>query len=447
MSRRVVRSISRTEDAGTGFTRRRAAVLVLTLWLVVALTLMASSLGFDVQVNSKLAMLQRNRFVAYNLAKSAIAVGMTHLQNDLLIDYAENPNQPFDAPSDVWAQPDRKEKDVEVELGRGTYELEITDEDSKININIANQRVLKAMLEYYGYEAPDSDEIANAIVDWRDPDDMTLGAAGEKENEHYSELAGQKIRINTAPEDLIYQSRNEAFLTIEELLDVIGITPDLYYGYDPDTEEAREQKRRDDIALGKHSRERKRKENKTLPLKDIVTVRGSGRINVNTASQEVLTILLYAAGNCTDLNSAETAAKSVCDFRGGPGGRRTPDPDDAFRSLADLAKVPGLNQQNVGQLSSSGTFGVQLSFNSNTFKVTGIGRAGRVKRTVHAIVQRSLDTYNPDDMRLLSNKGKFGRGLRGGFASRRGMRRRRRGGEVDDNLIRIPAIRVVQWIE
>ncbi|MGC8842181.1 MAG: hypothetical protein ACP5QZ_12120, partial [Candidatus Sumerlaeaceae bacterium] len=80
---------------------------------------------------------------------SAVAMGMTHLQNDLLIDFADNPNQQFDALSDVWAQPDRREKDREVKLGKGTYDLEIEDEESKININVASQRVLKAMLEFY----------------------------------------------------------------------------------------------------------------------------------------------------------------------------------------------------------------------------------------------------------------------------------------------------------
>ena len=109
--------------------RRKAVTLVLTLWMVVVLGVIASSLAFDVQVNSKLAMLQRNQFLAYNLAKSAIAVGMTHLQNDLLIDHQENPGQEYDAMSDVWAQPDRREKDVEVELSGGTYEVEVIDED------------------------------------------------------------------------------------------------------------------------------------------------------------------------------------------------------------------------------------------------------------------------------------------------------------------------------
>jgi type II secretory pathway component PulK len=426
--------------------RRKAVTLVLTLWMVVVLGVIASSLAFDVQVNSKLAMLQRNQFLAYSLAKSAVAVGMTHLQNDLLIDHQENPGQEYDALSDVWAQPDRREKDIEVELGNGTYEVEVTDEDGKINLNTANPKLLKAMVEYYGFEAPDSDEIANAIYDWRDPDDMTVGAAGERENEHYSGLMGQKIRMDTTAEDLIYQCRNEPYLTTEELLDVFGITPELFYGYDPDSEDAKENKRRNDIALGKYVHEtKKRKSEKQLALKDIVTVRSSGRINVNTASEEVLTILMYAGTNCTNMEAATAAAESIGSFRGTGRKGKTPDPEDAFRSIADLAKIPGINQQMIGALNNSGSFGVQVGFRSNNFTITGIGRYKNARKTIQAVIERSLDTYNPDDVRLLGKSGSSGRKLSGSFAARGGMRRK--GQKEEDNFIRIPAIRVRQWIE
>src|SRR5690349_7580144 len=72
--------------------QRKAVILVITLWIVVVLGMIASSLAFDVQVGSKLTLLQKEQFFAYNLAKSAVAVGMTHLQNDMIIDYQENPN-------------------------------------------------------------------------------------------------------------------------------------------------------------------------------------------------------------------------------------------------------------------------------------------------------------------------------------------------------------------
>jgi type II secretory pathway component PulK len=440
----------------SGGAKQRSAVLVLTLWIVVVLGVIATSLAFDVQVNSKLVLLQKEQLIAYNLAKGAIAVGMTHLQNDLLIDYADNPNQQFDAFSDVWAQPERREKEREAKLGKGTYELEIEDEEGKININVASPRVFKAMLEYYGYESPDSDDIANAIVDWRDSDDICVGASTEKENEHYSALLGQRIKSNTTAEELIYQCRNEPFLTTEELLDVYGVTPELFYGYDPDEREAADAAVRDRLAQGKRvtgknkskSKKSHWRNNDRKPLRDIVTVRGTGRVNINTASEEVLAVLLYAAGDCSNLEAAQSAAQSIVKYRGDPESGKRVDEDNAFHSLADLGKVSGLNPGTTAQLSSGGTLGVQIGFRSSTFIITGIGRVGRTTRIVKALVQRNLDTYNPDDARLVGNKGKIGtEHRRGGFAGRRLGQRRKDGDQIDDNLIRIPAIRVLQWIE
>lgn len=422
-------------------TPQKAVVLILTLWIVVVLSVIASSLAFDVQVNSKLALLQKEQFIAYNLARSAVAVGMTHLQNDMLIDFEGKLK--IDAYSDVWAQPDRREKDIEVELGKGTYELQIHDENGKININGANQRLLKAMLEYYGMEEPDSDDTARAIIDWRDQDDVATEGNNEKENERYSGLMGQKVRANTEAEELIYQCSNEPFITINQLLDVYGITPEIFYGYDPDTEEAREQKMREDIAMGKKSRRepRKRKKDQRLALKDIITVRGDNRVNLNTASEEVLTILMYAGSNCANMETAQAAAESIVDFRGGGRKGRAPDPDDAFRSLSDVAKVPGVNAAAIAQIGQSG---LQVGFFSEIYSVVGIGRMGNVQKTLTAIVQRHLDEYNPDDARLVANK-RSGT-LHGSFKSRGGTRKSG-GSKSDDNIIRVPAVRVLEWIE
>lgn len=426
--------------------RKKAVVLVLTLWMVVVLTVIASSLAFDVQVNSKLALLQKQQAEAYSLAKSAVAAGMTHLQNDMLIDYQENPNQPYDAFSDVWAQPDVKEKDLDTEMGKGTFRFDISDEEGKINIRFASFKLLKAMVEFYGLEAPDSDDLAYAIIDWRDGDDMAQGqGAGSKENEYYSGLLGQKINSRTTADQLIYQAANEDFLTIEELLDVAGMTPELYYGYDPESQDAKEEKTRNDIALGKyiHAPKKKRKADE-LAIKDIITVRSSGKINLNTAPEEVLTILMYAGNNCTDIDSARTAAKSIVEFRGGGKKHKAPEPDDAFKSMQDVAKVPGINQGSLAQLSAGGALGQQIAFNSSVFSVKGIGRVKDVQKTITAIVQRDLNTYNPDDARLAGGKSAFQN--RASEASR-SRRLGSKHGKEADNYIRIPAIRVVQWIE
>lgn len=426
--------------------RKRAIVLVLVLWVVIVLGIIASSLAFDVQVGSKLTLIQREQFIAYNLAKSAIAVGMTNLQNDLLIEQQENPNQLYDAPSDVWAQPGRRDKDIQVEIDKDhperTYEVEVSDEEGKIPLNNASPRLLKGMLEFYGYEAPDSDEVAAAIVDYRDQDDMSASAPGEKENEHYSAALGQKINSKTDPSQLAYQCPNEPFMTVEQLLDVYGVQPEVFYGYDPDEQDKKDLKARDAIAEGrKVTKARDRKGHKVLPMKDIITVNTQGRINLNTAPVEVLTILIYAANNFASLDSARTAAEAIVDYRGDGKRGKIPNPDDAFKSLPDVAKVPGVD---VGALNQLGGMGVQPSFHSEVFSILGIGRTSRAQRTITAVVERKLEVFDPNSARLSSNKN--------GHSQARRTPQPRRGsskksGDQQDDYIRVPAVRVLQWID
>lgn len=426
--------------------RRRAMILVLVLWIITVMTVLAASLAFDVQINSKLALIQREQFIAYQLARAAVAEGITHLQNDLLLDYAENQNQMFDSFADVWAQPHRKEKDREVELGRGTYELDVFDEEGKIPINYASMKLYQAMLEFYGYEGEDALDVAQAILDFRDGDDIA-GSTGEKENEYYSALVDDTFNPDRPPEVLPYQTTNELFLSNEQLLDVYGITPELYYGYDPEEAEEKELRLRNNVVLGKAARPERasrRRRNQVLPLKDIVTVYPTGnRVNVNTAPAEVLTILFHAASNFADITAAATAAEAIVKHRGdlasGRGSRRRDD-DDAFKTEADLLQVPGIDPNLVAQLRNAGALGVTLGFKSDTYRIVGIGRMGRVQRTIEVVVRRNLDVYNPEDPKLAEI-----RKANGQRAPR--LPRRRPGDKSKDNLIREPAIRVVQWFE
>ena len=431
--------------------QKRAMILVMVLWIVVLLGAFAVTLAWDVLVNSKLALAQREQQVAYNLARSGVAMAMTHLANDALIEERENPGQPYDAYSDVWAQPP-EQKDLDkggVKLGKGLYTYTIDDEEGKININKATPQLLCAMLQYYGYDEIDAQQTANSIVDWRDPDSIVLGddqSTGLSENEFYSQSMGQNLTKDMTDDQLIYRCPNEPFLSIEELLDVNGITQELFFGTDEEAAAKMSIATRNKAATGSQVRtttKRRGLNKNTTPLCNILTVYGDGNLNLNTADEEVLTILLFAANERTDLGSAAATAKSIVQFRGDNKKKKSLKPDDAFRSMADLSKVSGLNADEIASLSNLNNLGLNVVFKSNTYTVTGTGIVTKEKRTnqteksVRVIVNKKLDVYNPDDARLVSNK------------NTRTVRKPKRMSSTkeEDNLIRVPAIRVLQWIE
>lgn len=431
--------------------KRKAMILVLVLWLVVLLTAFAVTLAWDVTINSKLALAQREQQVAHNLARSGVALAMVHVANDLIIEDRENRGQPYDAYSDVWAQPP-EQKDLEkggMKLGKGTFTYTLIDEEGKININKATPMLLVAMLQFYGYDEVESEDIANAIVDWRDADSVVLGddeSTGLTENEYYSEAAGQKLKRDPSDGDLIYRCPNEPFLTIEELLDVTGITQDLFFGANADEEAKTAIVQRDRAAKGKSTSsggKRRSIKGNQRPLNEIITVYGDGNLNFNTASEEVLTILLFAGNNLTDEQSARSIANNIIKYRGDEFNRKSLRPDDALKSMADMSKISGLKEADLAALSNVSSLGLNITFKSNTFTVIGTGTVAQEKRinqtekSVKVIFSKKLDTYNPDDARLTTNKSKS-------ISSRT---RRSTKTDDEDNLVRIPGIRILQWIE
>jgi type II secretory pathway component PulK len=139
--------------------------------------------------------------------------------------------------------------DFRVDPGRVSYRL--TDESGRLNLNRATRETLERLLQEAGVEKTARDVIIDSIQDWRD--------------------ANEAHRLNGAESDYYlglpvpYRSRNADFTSVDELLQVKGVTRELLYGR-PE-------------APG---------------LAEYLTVFGTGTVNVNTASPVVLRALGYA---------------------------------------------------------------------------------------------------------------------------------------------------------
>jgi general secretion pathway protein K len=147
----------------------------------------------------------------------------------------------------------------EGEYAGGTFRVRIFDEGAKISLNRADEALLRRVFASLGFELRQQEEIVDAILDWRDSDD--LDRAHGAESDYY-----QKQRTP-------YYAKNGPFDSVEELMMVRGITYDLFYGI-PD-----ERARPDDPP--------------PIALRDVFSVfNRSANINVRTASPAVLWVLL-----------------------------------------------------------------------------------------------------------------------------------------------------------
>ncbi len=429
-------------------------MLVLSLWLIVILTLLATSLLSHHVMQMRLMSMRKNSQIADSLARAGVAKAVADLRNDLILDYAENAVA-FDAEGDIWKRPE--EGKGRVEFGRGIYDVVVTDEESKININTATPQMLSSLLEILGYEEEDAKEAAAAIVDWRDPDEKpSLGtmAGGAKESEVYALMAAGGEATDEFDSDRMTPMRikNDRFTTVDELLDVYGITAEMFYGPGSlEAETAALENRKQEWGGGKrfqikNRRSSGRRDEPMVGLRDCVTVYSNGTLNPNTAELEVLAAAIKAGGIGGD--EPERSARDVIEYR------RSNTKEDisnnkAFRRISDLDESNGCGCKLTAIKNA-----YPLGLRSETFTIRSTGSLPRtrVQKTLVVVVRRSLETMvrpdNWEEMDLARERDRdsswFFQAAPG--RSGAGSSSRRKDGP-DDKTVLWPSVRILQWME
>jgi len=179
------------------------------------LTLLMYAFLADMQVEYAVSNGYADSRKADQLAWSAVDLGCATVMSD---------TQKWQTLTDTsWA--DNPVNYYEYPLGDGAFTLfrptyddtqqvlwGMDDEASKINLNTAPREVLLGLPRM-------TEQIVDAILDWRDAD-STPGASGGAESATYNAL--------NPP----YNCKNQPFETLEELLYVRGITPEILFGED-----------------------------------------------------------------------------------------------------------------------------------------------------------------------------------------------------------------------
>ena len=310
---------------------RSGVAIVIVLWVILVLSLLISGFAFTMHVETQVASYARKELKAEMLARSGVEVARMQL-----ILHQQSPTQSgFDAPNQDWATNELLY--VDHELGEGTFNVKVTDEESKIPINVATDVQLKRLMGLLNVDPSDGDVIVDSIQDWIDADDLTrLNGA---ESDYYLSLSPP------------YRAKNAPLDRVEELLLIRGVTPELFHGT-PATDQ-------DPAQPG---------------FADLFTTMTSGTINVNTASAFVLQVML---------GIDDTQAQAVLTHRDGPDGIPGTDDDMPFRTTDEFFAAIGNRDQAAGQ-TVQGPVAVRSSF----FTVKSTGTVGGVKRTILATFRR-----------------------------------------------------------
>ena len=194
MTGRIAFSASRRRTAGVAF--------VLVLWVIAMMSVLLGSFALVARTEG----LQSRHLFDTTTARYAAEAGLN------LAAYGLSKSDP----QQKWVADGRP---YTIMFDGVEVEISITDDSGKIDINAADSASLKNLFVGQGIEETQAEELADAIVDWRDPDDLTSLHGAERDD--YRSVG------------LPYSPRNAPFETISEIQQVFGMSYDLYVEIEP----------------------------------------------------------------------------------------------------------------------------------------------------------------------------------------------------------------------
>ncbi len=327
--------------------KKRASVLMVSLWVLLILTMLAVSVGHRVSMALKLAQYQRDGVNAAFLAKAGINRAISVIDSD---------QDNYDALNEPWAGDESLFKKItfgvnEDEFASVSYAVAdggITktifgtrDEESMINIQLASKRLLIELCGDCYSDTAQLDKLADYIQLWRgrgDNDGSSLPSFGDKDKDF------KKASLSNP----------------EELLVVLE-----YFFRDSGYEDFRK-KARDLFAC----------------IRDKVTIWGDGKININTVLNPVLRLFIRSLAQ--DNNEAMRTAPLAEEIIGQRDKNLSEYPNQApFKEAGDLGTA------NLDSVNLLNRLKSQVSFSeAKYFRIQATGTCAKVNRGIVAVYNR-----------------------------------------------------------
>lgn len=338
--------------------RSGGVILLVTLWMVMIWTLLAVGMGRHKHIDFSLTRYHLGKL----RAKYVAMAGVNYAMQQIVLDSKDEAAQKQDTPAQCGFMLS-KEQTAEglfkhVLLGTGYFDVGYTsldqgkpvfiygfqDEESKINlnaINSSNYGILSQLLQLLGYEEKLAEEIAAAVADWGDEDDVVLNTDLGAEKDYYSQ------------QGLPYRCKNRPFESVEELTLIRGMSTEIFQ--------------------------------KIKPFVTIFPLEGSTTVNFETASQTVLEALarneIHSVPN-TSMTDAHGLAEKVIAYRNGDDDR----PGTADDQMIEGEKL-GLNAREFTLWNALLKVRTKVS-NHFRVQVRGVDEQSRVSSRVTAVIRR-----------------------------------------------------------
>ena len=176
---------------------QRGIALVVVLWLVVLLTVMAASHARNIRIEAYLAYNQVEAAKARSLAEGGVYRAIMELLS------ANTPERwPVDG---TFGR---------IGLDTGTVDISIRDATGLLDLNAAPPAQLEALLAGAGVERGQRQDLVDAILDWRDKDQLKHLHGAEDPDYQRAGLG--------------WEARDDRFTSVDELRYVLGMTNEVF---------------------------------------------------------------------------------------------------------------------------------------------------------------------------------------------------------------------------
>lgn len=240
----------------------RGVALIMVLWVMTILIVVVLEFIFSMRTEVNITRNFKEELQLYAIAEGGVQRAIA----ELILKHDTRAQQISKTAKTGEAVPERKEwvadgRPYPLQFDQGECELRIMSESGKMNINTISETTLRKVIGNLGLEGEKRDVVVDSILDWRDPDD--LHRINGAENDYYQSVKEP------------YRCKNGNLDSIEELLLVRGVTPELFYG-------------RGEAKAGEGGAKAP-----DVGLKDIFSIYASGeQVDINSASLQVLRAVL-----------------------------------------------------------------------------------------------------------------------------------------------------------
>jgi len=279
-------------------------ILVAVLWILVILTSLAIGIGYRAKIEIELAKHALGKLRSKYVAQAGVVYSLGIILSNGGEDSKDKQCGTLYSCGVILEQ-DQAPEDIfrEVKVSEGVFDIRyiiqdsqttprilygFQDEERKVNINTLTPETYKVfsnLMTALGHDQEVADAMTASILDWKDANNEVYGGSLGAEDEYYSS------------QEHGYRCKNQPFDSLQELMLVKGMTPEIFES--------------------------------VRPYITIFPKSGRFVINSNTAAEPVLLAMaraLSGPANNTEISDADSLVQKILSYRSG---------DDAIEGTKD----------------------------------------------------------------------------------------------------------------